>query len=175
MVRLWLLSTMYLFRINEDVRRMASCRENRPPLVTHWTKMRAKIMIYPHTDLHFWSPPILVYSGHHLLWWYMQPQWWSKWCLVLACQWPFPVGNGGEWEEEDKVEKNDKLSWKSDILTPIFPSCRTHSLVRVMVTQCSLYSFLYGMHCTGRLSPLVFRVAIPLIQPSQISWWGKWH
>lgn len=111
-------------------------------------KMRAKIMIYPRTDLHFWSPPILVYSGHHLLWWYMQPQWWSKWCLVLACQWPFPVGDGGEREEEEKVEKNDKLSWKSDVLTPIFPSCRTHSLVRVMVAQCSLYSFLYGMHCT---------------------------
>lgn len=79
-------------------------------------KVRAKIMIYLRTDLHFWSPPIWVYSGLHLLWWYMQPRWWSKWCLVLALQWPFPVGDGGR--EEDKGKKNDKLSWKSDVLTP---------------------------------------------------------
>lgn len=115
-------------------------------------KVRAKIMIYLRTDLHFWSPPIWVYSGLHLLWWYMQPRWWSKWCLVLALQWPFPVGDGGR-EEDKGGKKKWQIVLKIWCFDPIFPSCRTNSLVRATVSQGSLYSFLYGMHRMWRPSP----------------------
>lgn len=87
--------TVYWWRTDEDRLRMGSYRKKQASVGDALNKVRAKIMIYLRTDLHFSSPPIWVYSGPHLLWWYMQPQWWSKWCLVLALQWPFPVGDGG--------------------------------------------------------------------------------
>lgn len=104
--------------IDEDLLRMGSYRKKQASVGDALNKVRAKIMIYLRTDLHFWSPPIWVYSGLHLLWWYMQPQWWSKWCLVLALQWPFPVGDGGREEGKGGGGGMTNCLEKSAVLTP---------------------------------------------------------
>lgn len=133
-------------------------------------KMRTKTMIYPDTDLHFWSPPIWVYSGRHLLWWYMQPQWWSKWCLVLAHQWPFPLGDGGGGGQEGKKWQ---MVLKMQCFDTIFLSCRNSKLQ----TQCSFYPLSHDMRCTWRLSLLVIenRHSIKSTLPGRSPWWEKGH
>lgn len=135
-------------------------------------KVRAKIMIYLRTDLHFWSPPIWVYSGLHLLWWYMQPRWWSKWCLVLALQWPFPVGDGGREEDKGKKMTNcleNLMFWPHLPFMQDKQPCTGDGLPRF-----SLFIFIWHAPYVTPV-PMVLEIAIPLSQPSQLPRWEEGH